>query len=108
MTLCERIEKLRKSRKISQGNLEKEPGFSNGSISKWKNSNPTTERLQKLADYFNVSVEYLISGEEKDNRYYLIIYIRNNCIFYRITAQFAITQNRINKGLPVSYQLPYY
>lgn len=71
MTLYERIEKLRKSRKISQGNLEKELGFSNGSISKWKNSNPTTERLQKLADYFNVSVEYLINGEEKDSRYYL-------------------------------------
>lgn len=70
-TLYERIEKLRKSRKISQGNLEKELGFSNGSISKWKNSTPTTERLQKLADYFRVSVEYLMTGEEKDNRYYL-------------------------------------
>lgn len=29
MTLYERIESLRKSKKISQGNLEKELGFSN-------------------------------------------------------------------------------
>lgn len=66
MTFYERIEELRKKRKISQGNLEKELGFSNGSYSKWKNSIPTHERLQKLADYFGVSVEYLTTG--KDDR----------------------------------------
>lgn len=33
MTLYERIETLRKSKNISQGKLEKELGFSNGSIS---------------------------------------------------------------------------
>ena len=72
MTLYERIEALRKSKNISQGKLEKELGFSNGSISKWKNSTPTTERLQKLADYFGVTVEYLLTGEEKESAgYYL-------------------------------------
>ena len=67
MTLYERIETLRKSKNISQGKLEKELGFSNGSISKWKNSTPTTERLQKLADYFGVTVEYLLTGEEAES-----------------------------------------
>ena len=72
MTLYERIETLRKSKSISQGKLEKELGFSNGSISKWKNSTPTPERLQKLADYFGVTVEYLMTGEEKESDgYYL-------------------------------------
>ncbi len=66
MTLYERIESLRKSKKISQGNLEKELGFSNGSISKWKNSTPTPERLQKLAEYFGVSVDWLMAGEEPE------------------------------------------
>ena len=65
MTTCERIEKLRNEAGLSQGKLEKELGFSNGSISKWKNSNPTYKRLQKVADYFHVSIEYLVSGEEK-------------------------------------------
>lgn len=63
MTLYERIEQLRKSKGLSQGKLEKELGFSNGSVSKWKNSTPTFERLQKIADYFNVTVDYLITGE---------------------------------------------
>lgn len=70
MTLFERIEELRNARGISQGKLEKELGFSNGSISKWKNSTPNPERLKKLADYFGVSVEYLMTGEEP-NGYYL-------------------------------------
>ena len=60
MTVYERIESLRKSSGLSQGKLEKELGFSNGSVSKWKNSTPTSERLQKLADYFNVSIDYLV------------------------------------------------
>ena len=73
MTLYDRIEALRKNQHISQGKLEKELGFSNGSISKWKSSTPTPERLQKLAGYFNVSVEYLLTGEENVEKetYYL-------------------------------------
>lgn len=64
MGVYERIEMLRKEHKISQGKLEKELGFSNGSVSKWKSSTTTPERLKKLADYFHVSVEYLITGKE--------------------------------------------
>lgn len=73
MTLFERIEELRNSRGISQGKLEKELGFSNGSISKWKNSTPNPERLKKLADYFGVSVEYIMTGEDSnpETPYYL-------------------------------------
>lgn len=64
MTVYERIETLRREQKISQGKLEKQLGFSNGSISKWKNSMPTPDRLKKIADYFSVSVDYLMTGQE--------------------------------------------
>lgn len=70
MTVFERIESLRKSQKISQGKLEKELGFSNGSISKWKTSMPTLERLQKIADYFGVTIDYLTTGEETNANSY--------------------------------------
>lgn len=63
MSVFDRIEQLRKTQNLSQGKLEKELGFSNGSISKWRNSTPTYERLQKVADYFGVSVDYLMTGE---------------------------------------------
>ena len=62
-TFYERLEKLRKEKGISQGDLEKELGFSNGSISKWKKSTPTHDRLEKLAGYFGVTSKYLMTGE---------------------------------------------
>lgn len=65
MALFERVEELRKSKNISRRNLENELGFSNGSISKWKTNVPTPERLKKVADFFGVSIEYLLT--EKDN-----------------------------------------
>ena len=65
MTFYERLESLRKEAEISQGKLEKELGFSNGLISKWKNSVPSHDKLKKLADYFGVSIDYLMTGEEK-------------------------------------------
>ena len=68
MTVFDRIEQLRKTQNLSQGKLEKELGFSNGSISKWRNSTPTYERPQKVADYFGVSVEYLMTGEAPEEK----------------------------------------
>ena len=77
MNTFDKIEQLRKNAGISQGKLEKELGFSNGSISKWRNSAPTYKRLQKVADYFKVSIDYLVSEDapsvttnltEKDER----------------------------------------
>ena len=40
--------------KIAQ--LEKALEFGNGTIGKWKTSIPKTDKVQKVADYFNVSV----------------------------------------------------
>ena len=48
--------------------LEKELGFSNGSLA--KASTIKNERLQKIADYFNVTVDYLMTGEEKEEKHY--------------------------------------
>lgn len=78
MTFYERLEMLRKSKKISQGDLEKELGFSNGSISKWKKRQPTFDRLKKSADYFGVSVEYLQNGEEPDTNADIPYYINED------------------------------
>ena len=43
-----------------------ELGISRGTVSVWKNkgTTPNREILQKIADYFNVSVDYLLTGEK--------------------------------------------
>ena len=53
----------------------KETGLTTATISNWKAGRyvPKQDKLQKIADYFNVSLEYIMTGKEKDNedRYYL-------------------------------------
>lgn len=58
--IYERIRKLCKERNISIYRLEKELGFSSCSICKWKSSSPSVDKLRKVADYFQISVDYLL------------------------------------------------
>jgi len=47
----------------------KELGISTGSIAQWKNGSiPSGETLIKIADYFNVSIDYLLGREESPVR----------------------------------------
>lgn len=41
-------------------------GFGNGTISRWDNSSPTVANLKKVADYFGVTMEELLSQEEPE------------------------------------------
>ena len=66
MSTYETIKNLCKQHSIAVTALEKELGFGRGSIGKLRNGQTSAERLQKIADYFNVSVNYLMTGEEKE------------------------------------------
>lgn len=54
------IKELARSRKISIAQLERELDLSNGIISKWDKVKPNSEPLSKVADYFQVSTDYLL------------------------------------------------
>lgn len=60
MTTLERIKILANKRGINLKELAGELGFSKNAFYKWKKSNPSTENIQKVADYFHVSVDYLL------------------------------------------------
>lgn len=64
MTLRERIKELCKERNVSLNKLETDCGFARGYLSKLDKSKPNSENLQKIADYFNVSVDYVMTGKE--------------------------------------------
>ena len=53
--------------KLSQSELARKIGISQSAICNWLNGKkePSIESLWKLADYFDVTVDYLI-GKEKD------------------------------------------
>ena len=64
MTLKERIKQLANAKGLSLPALEAQLGFGNGTILKWDKSTPNADKLVKVADYFNVSVDYLLGREE--------------------------------------------
>lgn len=60
MTLYERVYELSKKQGISVFDLADRLDLSRNSIYSWKKSSPKAETLQKVADYFDVSVDYLL------------------------------------------------
>lgn len=63
MTLVEKIRALAKQHDMNLPQLEIELGLGNGTISRWRNSSPNTDKLKKVADYFKVSIDDLLDRE---------------------------------------------
>ena len=69
MNTYEIIKDLAKEKGISIRQLEINFGYSNGYIGSWKRQTPNSNELSRIADYFDVSVDYLLGRTEK-KRYY--------------------------------------
>lgn len=67
--LSERIEKLIYEKNISRTELARQTGTSEGTIRNWsvRDSSPSVEAAYKVAQYFGVTVEWLVTGtDQKD------------------------------------------
>lgn len=73
MTLGKRICKLRTERKVSQELLAEHMDVSRQAVSKWENdiSSPDTNNLIRLAEFFDVSVEYLATGKVRQENLFI-------------------------------------
>lgn len=61
--MVDKISMLCNERNISIGKLENILGFGNGTIWKWKKSSPSVDKLKAVADYFGVTLDYLLTKE---------------------------------------------
>lgn len=64
--MYEVFEQLLQKYKMTPYKVAKETGVTQTALSNWKTgkSTPTTKTLQKLADYFGVTIDYLMTGRE--------------------------------------------
>lgn len=64
--MYEIFEKLLSERGITAYRVAKETGVTTATLTSWKQGKyvPKAEKLQKIADYLNVSVDYLMTGKE--------------------------------------------
>ena len=66
------FEQLLQKRGITPYRVSKDTGVTQTALSNWKTgkSVPTTKTLQKIADYFGVTIDYLMTGETREEDHY--------------------------------------
>lgn len=73
--MYEIFSKLLQFHGVTSYKVSKETGISQSTLIDWKKGKitPKSDTMKKIADYFGVSVDYLMTGEEKEGgeRYYL-------------------------------------
>lgn len=60
MTVFDRVKKLAEKQGISIVELEEKLDFVRNSLYSWKKKTPNGDRLKKVADFFNVTTDYLL------------------------------------------------
>lgn len=56
----DRIKSLCADKKVTFAEVERKTGISNGQIRRWDSSSPKIDNVRKVADYFNVTTDYLL------------------------------------------------
>ena len=73
--MYEIFEKLCEAKGLTPHKVSKATGIPTATLSNWKAGRyaPKQDKLQKIADFLGVSLEYLMTGEDKadEKRYYL-------------------------------------
>lgn len=66
--MYEIFERLLQQHGITAYKVSKETGITQSTLSDWKRgrSTPKTDNMKKIADYFGVSVDYLMTGEDSE------------------------------------------
>ena len=65
MDLYKKIKELAIQKHISIRQLEEKLGFANATLRRWDKNKPSVDKIQAVAKFFNVSVDYLLGNEEK-------------------------------------------
>lgn len=62
-SLKERIYNLAHKRNLSVRQIEKDLGWADRSIAKWDTNRPSIDKVRALADYFGVTIDYILGRE---------------------------------------------
>ncbi|GAB2023230.1 hypothetical protein RyT2_23040 [Pseudolactococcus yaeyamensis] len=65
--LPERLKTLRLEAKLTQKEISEKLGFDQKSYSFWENGKRKPKNVQQLADFFDVSVDYLLGNTDEKN-----------------------------------------
>ena len=98
---AEKIRMLRAKHNLSQSDLAKICGNKQASASKWEtgeNSYPSVKALLKIADYFHVSLDYLVRDEIPPEGVYLTnSYVKGSVVQSNVHGDINLNNSEISK-----------
>ncbi|MBD5824755.1 helix-turn-helix domain-containing protein [Lactococcus petauri] len=65
MNFYQKLQELAKDKGVSFKQIEKELNYPTNTLYNYKSKDPSGQRLIELADYFDVTIDYLLGREEK-------------------------------------------
>ena len=78
LTVKDLIQQLCDEKGISIYALEKDLGFGHHTIRNWDTARPNSEKLEKVAQFFNVTTDYLLGKEADDETMRIAEELRNS------------------------------
>lgn len=64
MGIVEKIKDICSEKDIAVSELERKVGLANGTIRRWDNAAPNITNLTKVADYLDISIDYLMGRDQ--------------------------------------------
>ena len=104
-TMGEKINDLRKQRKMTQDELAEKMGVSSQAVSKWEKdlSIPDLPVLVELSDYFGVSLDDLVKERDETVRYVPMEARKNiNEMFLRVNI-LSVEADKVKVNLPLIF-----
>ena len=73
MTITERLFLVLSNKNLSQKEFAKAINVNEKTVSAWKKNNslPSADKISDISDFLNISLEYLLTGQEKSPSSYL-------------------------------------
>lgn len=94
--------KLRDSKGVKDATVAKATGINQSTFTDWKTgrSVPKKEKLQKIADYFGVTLDYLMTGDDQNMPYYLNDKTRDLAQFLFENPNYKVMFDAVRKVKP--------
>lgn len=99
MSLVDRIKQLCSVKNTTLIGLEREVGLGRGTIRNWDTNSPSVDKVQKVAEYFKVSLDDLIFGEEIHDMGHIVEEERENQGLSRkeLAEEIGVSEDEIEK-----------
>ncbi|MCL6458136.1 MAG: helix-turn-helix transcriptional regulator [Gorillibacterium sp.] len=97
MGIVENIKRVCAQNGTTVPKLEKELGFGNGTIYNWVKSSPSIDKIQKVADHFNISVDRIIYGFDKERFTSIVNLVRYRRSIKEFSDDTGIDEHYLNR-----------